>query len=68
MPLYEYQCESCGSTFTKLVKSFDVAAPICESCNKPMKKLLSQTSFVLKGGGWFADGYTDPGSNAAGNR
>lgn len=58
MPVYEYQCESCRSTSTLLVKSFDAAVPICQSCNKPMKKLLSQTSFVLKGGGWAADGYS----------
>lgn len=59
MPVYEYECSDCKKLKSTLTVSFDVPAPLCESCNKPMKKVFSgsNTSFILKGKGWFKDGY-----------
>ena len=62
MPLFEYRCEKCGAKFERLVSHTQRDAP--QKCQKPKceskntTKLVSQTSFALKGGGWAADGYS----------
>ena len=54
MPIYEYQCASCGFQFEKLQKVSDPAVTICSQCGQDsVHKLVSQTSFRLKGGGWY---------------
>lgn len=57
MPLYEYECASCKKVFEIMQKFSDPVLTACEVCGKPVKKLISQTSFQLKGGGWFASNY-----------
>ena len=56
MPIYEYECTSCGHKFDMLVK-MDLAPPPCPKCSSEVKKLVSAAAFVLKGGGWYKDGY-----------
>jgi len=54
MPIYEYYCNACGHRFDELQK---VDAPIlhkCPKCKKlKLQKLISNTSFQLKGSGWY---------------
>lgn len=59
MPIYEYECEKCGNPVDLLQKIGDPAPPKCEKCGAKgkMKRRVSKTSFVLKGGGWGADLY-----------
>lgn len=65
MPLYEYECQECGHKFEVHTTSFDVEPPPCpktssedlDPCGGTTRKLISRTSFVLKGGGWFKDDY-----------
>ena len=59
MPIYEYGCEVCGHTFERLQKVSDDPIKDCPECGKrgAVKKLVSRTSFVLKGGGWYKDHY-----------
>lgn len=60
MPLYEYGCSACGHV-VELMQSASLAkAPEkCEKCGAgPMEKMLSRTSFILKGDGWYKDGYS----------
>ncbi|MBM4369376.1 MAG: zinc ribbon domain-containing protein, partial [Deltaproteobacteria bacterium] len=58
MPIYEYQCPDCGHPFEALQKFSDDPITTCPRCNQGnVKKLISQTSFVLKGGGWYNDHY-----------
>lgn len=61
MPIYEFECESCHQ-ITEVVQSIS-APPLvqCPQCQGAVKKLISQSSFHLKGGGWYADGYSAPG-------
>ena len=54
MPLYEYGCE-CGRTVERLSK-VDDPPPDCE-CGREMSKMVSRTSFSLKGDGWAKDNY-----------
>jgi putative FmdB family regulatory protein len=57
MPIYEYQCDSCGSQRELFVRSADVAAPMCAVCRKRMRRVISPTSFILKGSGWYVTDY-----------
>ncbi len=58
MPIYEYGCETCGHTFERLQKVSDEPVKDCPECaGGSVKKLVSRTSFVLKGGGWYKDHY-----------
>jgi len=57
MPLYEYECESCGIVFEARQKFSDPPLNECRNCGGPVKKLISQASFALKGGGWYQQGY-----------
>jgi putative FmdB family regulatory protein len=59
MPIYEYRCDDCGSTFEVMARITAAPPEHCESCQGgPIHKLISQTSFVLKGSGWASDGYS----------
>ncbi len=58
MPIYEYACEKCGSEFELERRITDAPVKICPSCkSRKIKRLISRTSFVLKGGGWYSDLY-----------
>jgi putative FmdB family regulatory protein len=57
MPFYEYECSACGNRFELRQKFSDAPASECPRCNGLVRKLISQTGFTLKGGGWFAEGY-----------
>lgn len=55
MPRYEYDCEKCGP-FEVSQKISD--APLTShTCGAPAQRVISRTSFILEGGGWYADGY-----------
>jgi len=54
MPIYEYQCGECGAHLEKLQKISDPVLKDCPECNKAsLKKMISATSFRLKGTGWY---------------
>jgi putative FmdB family regulatory protein len=54
MPIYEYQCESCGHGLEALQRLSDPLLVDCPACNKPaLKKHISAAGFRLKGGGWY---------------
>ena len=58
MPIYEYGCEACEHQFERLQSISAPAPDSCPACGEPhVRKLVSATSFVLKGGGWYKDGY-----------
>lgn len=59
--MYEYACPVCGS-FEKEQRISESKLSTCPTCNSPVKRLISQTSFVLKGSGWYSDGYGSSGS------
>jgi len=53
MPIFAYQCGSCGHRFDELQKLADAPLKDCPECGEPsLRKLLSAPSFHLKGGGW----------------
>ncbi len=62
MPIYEYACDKCGGTFEVLQKMSDRPLRKCRKCSGKLRKLVSRTSFQLKGGGWYAQGYSNSSS------
>ena len=69
MPFYEYKCPDCGHRFEELQSFNDPPISVCPMCSKEnVKKLLSRSSFVLKGGGWYKDHYgLKPSGGSAGD-
>ncbi len=58
MPIYEYSCPDCGHDFEVIQKFSDDPIKDCPTCKAAnVKKRISMTSFVLKGGGWYKDHY-----------
>jgi len=58
MPVYEYECGSCGGRFEVMQKFSDPEMTTCRLCGaSPVRKVLSPTAFVLKGSGWYATDY-----------
>jgi len=59
MPIYEYICEKCEHEFQREQRITADPIKTCPECKaRRVKKLISQTSFVLKGGGWYNDLYS----------
>jgi putative FmdB family regulatory protein len=63
MPVYEFKCSK-GHITEELVK-MGTKSTRCPKCSKRAKKIISQCSFELKGGGWYADGYSSKGSGSS---
>lgn len=65
MPIYEYQCQECGEHLEKMQRITADPLKTCPACGEDtLKKLISQTSFVLKGGGWYVTDYGGKGKKA----
>jgi len=56
MPVYEFECSK--KTITERLVPVGTEFISCPCCRKKAKKIISRFSFELKGGGWYADGYT----------
>lgn len=58
MPIYEYQCPACGRVFEEWVKVSEAhREEPCPDCGTPSPRIISRTSFVLKGDGWYVSDY-----------
>lgn len=56
MPIYEYRCEKCG-VFEATQRITEAPLANCPTCGSEVHRLISLTSFVLKGSGWYATDY-----------
>jgi len=59
MPIYEYECTKCGRIEEALQKFSDKPLKKCHHCSGKLHKLVSQSSFQLKGTGWYVTDYAD---------
>ncbi|UCF87712.1 MAG: zinc ribbon domain-containing protein [Nitrospiraceae bacterium] len=57
MPIYEYKCTKCNEQFEVAQKMTDEPLAVHESCGGELKKIITNTSFVLKGSGWYVTDY-----------
>src|SRR5215218_9332540 len=67
MPVYEYECGACSHRFEEWQKISDKPIKTCPKCKaKKVEKLISATSFQLKGGGWYSDLYSSKKASSSG--
>ena len=60
MPIYEYECKSCGEVSEFQMYLGDTEPRRCPECGRMgLKRILSNTSFRLKGSGWYATDYKE---------
>lgn len=57
MPIYEYKCEQCGTIEEVLQKISDDPLTTCGHCSGRLQKLISNSTFHLKGSGWYVTDY-----------
>ncbi len=58
MPIYEYECKKCEEVFEVLQTSSGDTPKKCASCgSKRIGRIMSRTSFILKGEGWYVTDY-----------
>lgn len=79
MPTYDYRCDHCGHTFSRVQSFQDEALEACPSCGKRPRRLIAASGIVFKGSGWYktdsrasrtssAGGKGDKGGEANGDR
>lgn len=68
MPIYEYQCRKCGAHHELLQRMSDPPLRRCPSCRGLVEKLVSRSSFQLKGNGWYVTDYARRGSGTKPDR
>lgn len=65
MPLYEYECDSCGHRFEVIQKFSDAPIDTCPKCGKTVHKLISSPAIQFKGTGWYITDYARKDSTSA---
>ena len=66
MPIYVYECSSCGERFEYMQSIHDPPKSVCEKCEGKLEKVIVPTAFLLKGGGWYKDLYSSQKSAKSG--
>ncbi|NCO84062.1 MAG: FmdB family transcriptional regulator [Nitrospirae bacterium CG_4_10_14_3_um_filter_44_29] len=64
MPIYEYECLKCGKIHEAHQKFADKPLSKCPKCGGTLKKIISNTSFILKGTGWYKTDYASKPANS----
>jgi putative FmdB family regulatory protein len=65
MPIYEYHCSKCGD-FETMQRMSDKPLTHCPTCRRKVTKLISSTTFQLKGSGWYITDYARKGDSGGG--
>ncbi len=68
MPIYEYQCTKCGEVFEAFQKITDEPLSQCKFCKAKVEKLISHSTFQLKGSGWYLTDYARKNSSGSGEK
>lgn len=61
MPTYEYKCNNnlCSKEWEETQSIKECAIDVCPFCKESSaKRLISKSTFVLQGGGWYKEGYS----------
>ncbi|MBA4393902.1 MAG: FmdB family transcriptional regulator, partial [Desulfobacca sp.] len=65
MPIYEYECQHCSQVTEAMQKFSDPPLTECPQCQGNLRKMISQSSFHLKGSGWYVTDYARKGDSTA---
>ena len=63
MPIREYKCKDCGNYIEVIQGINEKPLEKCEKCGGKLEKLISNSSFVLKGSGWYKTDYSSSGGS-----
>src|SRR5262252_3607739 len=64
MPIYEYKCNKCG-VVEVMQRITEAPLKKCPNCKRKLERMMSRSSFVLKGTGWYATDYANKGKDHA---
>jgi len=65
MPIYEFQCSACKAIREKWFSVKDAPDHIpCKECKGMMKRIISNTTFILKGTGWYQTDYKNKNTHS----
>ncbi len=67
MPIYVYECASCGERFEYTQSLSEPPKTVCETCGGKLDKIIAPTAFHLKGGGWYKDLYSSSPKSGGGS-
>jgi putative FmdB family regulatory protein len=62
MPIYEYECTKCGQVAEAFQRFSDKPLAKCSHCSGKLQRLISHSSFHLKGSGWYVTDYANKSS------
>ena len=68
MPVYEYECTQCGKIEEVIQKFSDKPLTNCKRCTGKLQKLISQSTFHLKGTGWYVTDYSSKSQGSSAPR
>ena len=68
MPIYEYSCTHCGNIEEVFQKITDRPKTKCAQCSGKLHKLISQSTFHLKGSGWYVTDYANKGAGKSSSK
>jgi putative FmdB family regulatory protein len=66
MPIYEYECTKCGKTTEAIQRFSDPPLKNCSQCSGELHKLISMSTFHLKGSGWYVTDYAGKNQSNSG--
>ena len=66
MPLYEYECETCGIHFERKERMNDKPLKVCPECSGPVHRLIQPVGVIFKGSGFYCTDHRS-GANATPN-
>ncbi|MCF8067904.1 MAG: zinc ribbon domain-containing protein [Desulfobacterales bacterium] len=64
MPIYEYECTKCGNKEEAIQSFSDKPLTKCSKCSGKLHKLISQSTFHLKGSGWYVTDYANKSTSS----
>ena len=67
MPTYEYECTK-GHRFEVQQRITEEPLQRCQQCRSKVRRLISASAFILKGDGWYADGYASGSNRSSGSK
>ena len=68
MPIREYKCKDCGNYIEVIQGMNEKPLEKCEKCGGKLEKLISNSSFVLKGSGWYKTDYASSGGSGSSSK
>ena len=68
MPLYEYECSTCGRHTEKIEKVSGPHLKKCPHCGGRVERLLSKPAIQFKGSGWYVTDYAGKSEKSDGEK